>query len=71
MQTEKPKVTVTVNSRPVVEYVRQEISKEIQDFYRSELRGMGRVSRRQILSGPSTRNVSKVEQLGNGSIRCA
>jgi len=67
----KAQVIVTVNGQPVEQYVSQQRSREISDFFYSEIRGMRRVSARHISSAPSTKNQSKVEQLGNGSIRCA
>jgi hypothetical protein len=64
-------VTVTVNGQNVKEYTSAEHSREIADFYRSEMRTMGRVAARHVTTSTKMRNVSKVEETGNGHIRCA
>ena len=66
----KAQVTVTVNGQSVEKFVSQEKSKEIQSFLFSEIRSMRFATRRHMTSN-NNRNASKVEQLGNGSIRCA
>jgi hypothetical protein len=64
-------VTVTVNGQSVKQYTSAEQNREIADFYRNEMRTMGRVSARHITTSTKMRNVSKVEETGNGHIRCA
>ena len=64
-------ITVTVNGRPVKEFVEQERNQEIQKFITQELRMMGRATRRHSVSGQAVRSTTKIEQVGNGSIRFA
>ena len=65
----KAQVTVSVNGQSVQQFVSQQRSKEISKFFFSEIRSLSRSVRRPITSNNSSH--SKVEQLGNGSIRCA
>lgn len=65
----KGRVSITVNGRPVQEYIGEEEGKEIRNFYYSELRGLRRGTKHHIISAHSGRNTSKVTQVGNGSIR--
>jgi hypothetical protein len=66
----KGRVSISVNGRPVQEYLGEEESKGIGNFYYSELRGMRGVSHRHVSTAKPMRNVSRAKEVGNGSIRC-
>ena len=61
-------IKITVNGRSVEQWIDEEENQDIRQFYTAELRMMGRTSRRQIVTHTRPQQ-SKVEQLGNGSIR--
>jgi len=60
---------VTVNGRPVKEYLDEEKSREVQQFLRDELRSFGRCCRHHSSSQNGNRNRTRVVDAGNGSIR--
>lgn len=60
---------ITVNGKPVQQYLDQAKSREVQEFLRDELRSFGRCCRHQISSKNGNRNRTRVVDAGNGSIR--
>ena len=61
-------ITVTVNSKPVEQYLSEEKSIEIQQFLRSEMRSFSHTTQRHLTS--PVRNASKVHAVGDGRIEC-
>jgi hypothetical protein len=53
------KVTVSVNGKPVGQYIGDEKSREIQQFLQQELRGFGRYSRGHIITKTPIRTTSR------------
>lgn len=64
-------VKVTVNGRPVEMWIDEEETCEIQDFYRSEMRGFAKTCRRPVISRQAIKNTTRAIQAGNNSIRFA
>jgi len=64
-------VTVTVNGRPVREFISQERDNEIADFYKSEMRGFRRTCRRPAAGSTFKGNTTKPIVADNNSIRYA
>lgn len=59
---------ITVNGKPLEEHLSDEKSREIQEFLRFELRSMGRIGRRHIISAQPQRNVSRPKYQADGRV---
>ena len=57
----------TVNQQKVSSFS----SKDVAEFVRGEMKVMHRVAANHIVTSTKMKNVSKVEETGNGHIRCA